>query len=143
MPSNTSEIAWVQRVLADTGLFVALFNRNDRYHQRSVDFLKHSPQLLTSWLVVTEVGFFLDVRGKLAYLEFIRRGGVAVMDIAIADLHGVGAVLKKYQDREVDLADASLIWLAEKLDITDIATVDRRDFEIYRLSGNRQFSLVL
>lgn len=133
----------MQHVLADTGLFVALFNRNDRYHQRSVEFLQRGSPLLTSWLVVTEVGFFLDTQRKLAYLEFIRQGGVSVVDIATTDLESISAVLRKYQDREVDLADASLIWLAEKLNITDIATVDRRDFETYRLSGNRSFILVL
>ena len=134
----------MRRVLADTGLFVALFNRNDQYHERCVTFMKSAPALLlTSWPVITEVSFFLSVTRKIAFLTFVKRGGVTVQEILVADLQAIIAVFQKYHDREVDLADASLIWLAEKMGVTDIATIDRQDFEIYRLTKNRCFSIVL
>lgn len=53
------------------------------------------------------------------------------------------ALLEKYRDRPMDLADASLVVLAERLGITEILTVDRADFDVYRLSGNRRFVQVL
>lgn len=131
-------------VLADTGFFVALFNRTDAYHERVVRFLRSEPSvLLTTWPVITEVCFFLDATWKTAFLAFIQRGGVAVHDIPLTELGTLIAMFRKYQDREVDLADASLIWLAEKTRVTRILTIDRQDFQIYRLSKNRRFALVL
>ena len=39
----------------------------------------------------------------------------------------------------MDLADASLVWLANKTDITDIVTVDRADFSVYRTNKRKAF----
>jgi predicted nucleic acid-binding protein len=134
----------VRSVLADTGFFVGLFNQRDAYHEQAVRFLKSEPKtLLTTWPVITEVCFFLDAAGKAAFLTFIKRGGLSVEDISLSEVDKIIAIFRKYKDREVDLADASLIWLAERAGITQILTVDRQDFEVYRLSKNRHFSILL
>lgn len=134
----------MRKILVDTGAFVALFNRNDAYHQRAVRFMKsETAVLLTNWPVLTEVCFFLNTVKKMAFLSFVRHGGVVVHDIPLSELSLIINVFRKYQDRDVDLADASLIWLAENTGVTEIITVDRKDFETYRLSGKRRFSLVL
>jgi hypothetical protein len=49
------------------------------------------------------------------------------------------ALLEKYRDHPMDMADASLAVLAERLGITEIPTVDRADFDVYRLLGKRRF----
>ena len=51
------------------------------------------------------------------------------------------AILEKYRDMRADFADASLVALAERLNVTRVASVDR-DFTIYRLSGRRRFENV-
>lgn len=48
--------------------------------------------------------------------------------------------MERYADLPMDLADASLVWLAEQTGIRDIATFDERDFTIYRLAGGKQFN---
>lgn len=131
-------------VLADTGFFVALFNKTDAYNERVVQFLKSEPSVLrTTWPVITDACFFLDAAWKTAFLAFIQRGGVTVHDIPPAELPTLITVFRKYPDREVDLADASLIWLAEKTRVARVLTIDRQDFQIYQLSKNRRFVLVL
>jgi predicted nucleic acid-binding protein len=43
----------------------------------------------------------------------------------------------------MDLADASLVLLASRLGIREILTIDRRDFDLYRLLDGREFVQVL
>ncbi len=134
----------MRSVLADTGFFVGLFNQRDAYHEQTVHFLKsESKTLLTTWPVITEVCFFLNAAGKATFLTFIKRGGLTAEDIPLSELDKITAIFRKYKDRDVDLADASLIWLAEKTGIIQILTFDRQDFEIYRLSKNRHFLILL
>ena len=51
------------------------------------------------------------------------------------------ALMEKYQDRPMDLADASLVALAEERGLREIFTLDRADFQIYRLHGRKTFHL--
>lgn len=55
---------------------------------------------------------------------------------------GLRQIFRKYKDREVDLADACLVYLAEQLDTGEILTLDR-DFEVYRWGGNKRFKLLI
>lgn len=53
------------------------------------------------------------------------------------------ALMDKYQDLPMDFCDASLVYLATSLKIHRIATIDLRDFTVYRLPGNKRFVHVL
>ena len=48
-----------------------------------------------------------------------------------------------YADREIDFADATLVWVADLIATLDVMTIDRRDFEVYRARGGKAFNLVL
>lgn len=52
-------------------------------------------------------------------------------------------LLRKYADKDPDWVDVSLIWLAETLSVTRIATVDVTDFSVYRIHGRKRFELEL
>ena len=54
----------------------------------------------------------------------------------------LAATIGKYRDREVDFADASLVWLAERSGLRQILTVDVADFSTFRLSGGKRFELI-
>lgn len=50
-------------IIVDTGFWVALANRNDKYHEKSKDCLaRYSETLMTTWCVVTETTYFLESR---------------------------------------------------------------------------------
>jgi hypothetical protein len=55
----------------------------------------------------------------------------------------IPALMRKYHDTPMDFADATLILLAVELRTTDICTLDRRGFAIYRTSTGKRFHLVL
>jgi len=134
----------VRNIVADTGPLVALFYRRDRNHVRVREFLRDNPCLLvTTWAVATEVWHLLPRSARLEFMRWVAVRGVAVLEIGPDDGSSMLAMLEKYHDRPMDLADASLVVVAERLGITEILTVDSADFDVYRLSGNRRFVQVL
>ena len=64
-----------------------------------------------------------------------REGTIGAVALAPADLPGLAALIRHYADGPMDWADASLVWLAEKMGVIDIITIDRADFAVYRNSS--------
>ncbi len=133
----------MQNIVVDAGPLIALFRRRDRHHLRVKRYLAvSSARLVTTLPVVTEVCHFLNSQGKLAFLTWVRRGGLTIQAVGAEDFEQIGAIMERYQDRDIDFADASLIWLADRMNSTAVLTVDRRDFEVYRLSNGKAFQIV-
>jgi predicted nucleic acid-binding protein len=134
----------VRSIIVDAGPLIALFRKRDKHHSRVKRFLSTNPGRLVSTLpVVTEVCHFLNLRGKVAFLTWIRRGGLSVQAVAVDDFEEIITIMTRYGDREMDFADATLVWLAELLNTLDVMTIDRRDFQIYRPRSGNAFNLVL
>ena len=133
----------MKSILADTGPLVALLLKKDPHHRSTARWVaSNAHRLLSTWPVVTEACHFLRLEGKLALFQIIERGALVVADMAAGDVKALASVMSTYADREVDLADASLVLLAERTGTSDIITTDRTDFSVYRLSRNRAFNIV-
>ena len=120
--------------IIDTGPIVALFNAKDKYHKRVLEFVKkYDGEFVTTWSVITEATHLLrqSIKAQLNLLEWIKRGGLDIYHIEKSDLQRVIFLTKKYSDIPMDLADCSLIILAEKSGIKDIVSIDS-DYDIYR-----------
>ena len=134
-------------VLLDTGPLAALFNPADHAHRRARDWFKACTRSLhTTDAVVTELSYFLSdstqmQTGALRWLERAKQHGHLTIH-PVSDHDALADLLERYADLPCDYADASLISLGNALDIRDIATLDERDFSIYRLHRNRTFKLV-
>jgi predicted nucleic acid-binding protein len=76
-------------------------------------------------------------------LRWITGDGAAILEVSSGDAKRLTALLEKYRDRPMDIADASLVVVAERIGVSEILTIDRADFDVYRLSGNRRFVQVL
>lgn len=129
----------MKNILIDAGPLIALFDKSDQYHSKSLDFLKTYEGLLwTTWPVITEVCHMLDfsVVSQLNFLRWIDRGGLHISDIENIDISRIINLTEKFNDVPMDLADASLIVLSEKKEIYEIATIDS-DFYIYRDIKNK------
>lgn len=133
------------RVLADTGPLVALFDADDRDHDRIMQFVKAFQGTMgTTWPVITEVTHLLDfsVGKQLEFLEWVERGAIAVADIETKDLFRIAGLMKKYADTPMDFADATLVFVADRTNTPQIMTLDD-DFHVYRIRGSKAFESVL
>jgi uncharacterized protein len=130
----------VPGVVVDAGPLIALFDRDDRHHARAVEFVRNRrSRLITNLPVLTEATFLLrfSVEAQRDLLWWAHRS-VEIDQGTSADLPRIAAILGKYRDMPADFADASLVALAERLNLSRIASVDS-DFTIYRLPGGRAF----
>jgi predicted nucleic acid-binding protein len=138
----------VARALVDTGAVVALLNRADRHHAAAVEwFRRFRGQMLTTEAVVTETAYVLaaspaHLRAALLWFERARAASLLKVE-PVPDYAVLARILAQYSNLPCDYADASLIALAERTGVTAIATIDQRDFSVYRLRGRRRFRLVL
>jgi predicted nucleic acid-binding protein len=118
---------------------IALFDRDDRYHRRAVEFVGAcGSRLLTNMPVLTEATFLLrfSVESQRDLLLWAHRALEIDQDTS-ADLPRIAELLDKYRDLPADFADASLIALAERLKLSQVASVDS-DFAVYRALGKRK-----
>ena len=119
--------------LIDSGPLIALFDSDDRWHGPVAEWLSgNRRQFVTSWCVLTEVCATLPTRLWLQCLEFVDAGGASVINLPYAFLSKILAWQYKYADMPMDLADASLLALADHVGATDIITLDE-DFTVYRV----------
>jgi uncharacterized protein len=124
----------VKNTLIDAGPLIALFNKNDKYHEKIKEFIKNYKGLLTtSWPVITEVCHMLDfnVNAQIDFLKWIKLGGLKVEDIETKEIDKIIKLSEKYSDIPMDLADATLVVISERLGIKEIITIDS-DYYIYR-----------
>jgi uncharacterized protein len=133
----------VARLVVDTGFLVALYLRRDALHDQAIAFIRGSrAPLVTVTPVVVEACHFLNTRAKVELLQWIEVGGLAVAEVPVEAYPVLVNHLRKYENLEIDLADAALIWLADMVTEHQILTVDQRDFSSFRLKGRKRFELV-
>lgn len=124
----------MQKTLIDSGVIIALFDRSDRFHLKAIEFLKSfEGELITSWAVLTEVSHMLDfnAQAQIDFLKWVEIGGLKIYDIPQDEITHIRAMIEKYADIPMDLADATLMYIANKENIKKIASIDS-DFDIYR-----------
>jgi hypothetical protein len=130
-------------VLVDSGFAIALFDPGDPLHDSAKKTLSNlNARLRTVWPVIVETSFFLGPKGKNTFLRWIERGAMSVRAIEVADIDALVAILNRYSDQHIDLADACLIWLAGQEKTNRVLTTDRRDFSIYRTPDGRALERV-
>jgi uncharacterized protein len=121
------------RLLVDTGPLVAWFDGRDAHHHMLRAFMADfRGELVSTWPVLTEVCHLLPESSVPAFMRWVGSGGLTVADVPSSAIRGLADRMDKYADLPMDLADASLIWLAEATGVLDILTLDRRDFGVYR-----------
>jgi len=135
-------------ILADTGFWLALANRRDRYHEAAKDALAGLTEpLISTWPVLTETCHLLASRlGVDAEVRFVRSakdGAFQLFSLEASHLPRIETLMRKYRELPMDLADASLVILAEELGTGRILSTDRRDFRTYRWKNRKPFKNLL
>ncbi|MDM8562545.1 PIN domain-containing protein [Candidatus Marithioploca araucensis] len=134
--------------MADAGFWLALANKKDKHHARSKQCLRFfNETLITTWPVMTETcHLLLNRMGQHAQQSFIENYAVGTFEVfQLTDEHALRVVelMNKYADLPMDLADASLVILAEHIGHGRIFSTDKRDFHTYRWKHNKPFENLL
>jgi uncharacterized protein len=131
--------------LADTGALLAYLDRADGWHARCLEaFVQCRLPMATSTAVLTELFHLVGDQPReqdLAW-RFIRSGAVTILPLSDRDVPEIDALMKKYRDRPMDFADATLVHLAQRESISTVFTVDHDDFETYRIGGRKRFRVL-
>jgi predicted nucleic acid-binding protein len=133
------------RALADTGALLACLVRTDPWHQRCRGaFGQFRLPLSTSGAVLTELFHLLGDSSREVELAwaFIRSGAVTVVPISDRDLPDIEMLMRKYRDRPMDFADATLVHLAQRESLSTVFTIDHDDFETYRVGGRKRLRIL-
>jgi predicted nucleic acid-binding protein len=124
-------------ILIDAGPLIALFDRDDKYHERIKAFIKDKNwRFVTTLAVLTEVSYMLNfnVNVQIDFFNWVMLKGVSLHEIGADDMIRLVILIRTYSDLPMDFADATLVIAAEKTGIKSIISIDS-DFDIYRLSG--------
>jgi uncharacterized protein len=132
------------RILVDAGPLIALFREQDFYHQPCLSALEElNRPLYTCWPVITEAAWlFRQPTSAFRLLASINSDFLEILPLAGEEAEPIAAIMKRYASIRAHLADAALIYLAEREKIDTIFTLDRRNFSVYRTSRKKAFRLV-
>lgn len=146
--SDSSGSARILTYAVITGFLYALLDKDDAWHGRakaaSGDIME---KWITTWPVLTEavhlIARWLGPEPAIALMQDVAQGDISVWNIEREHYPNIQALMKRYVGLPMDLADASLVLLAESLGHGRILTTDQRDFRTYRWKSRRPFKNML
>ena len=132
--------------LIDTGFIFATLDETDPHHFSCVKAYEQEFFPLLPDLVLPELAYLilreLDVKTLSKFLRSVAAGDFEVIRTTDSDLNRAAEILEKYNDNNIDLVDAVIVAMAERLEITKILTVDRRHFSVFKPAHCESFTLL-
>jgi predicted nucleic acid-binding protein len=132
-------------LLLDTGVIYALADQSDAWHARTLSLVTRSRQaLITPATVLPEAAYLLRERlgptAELAFVRSVARAELVVESLRAGDYTRAVQVMAEYP--EIGFVDASVVAVAERLELRTLATTDRRHFAAIRPRHAPAFLLV-
>ena len=132
--------------LTDTGPLVALVDVGEAAHARCDALLPQlNAPLLTTWPCMTEAMYLLGKTGGYTFQMALWRlrisGLLIVHELSLREADRMRILMDAYWDAPMDLADASLVAVAETLSLRTVFTIDKH-FYAYRLADKQAFQVV-
>jgi hypothetical protein len=131
-------------IAVDTGPIVALFDKNDNYHSVCHNIIRTLKMpLATTVPVLTEAFYLLSFSWQLQddLWEFIVEGNLQIYNLDRDFMKTCRELMRKYHDLPMDLADASIVAMADAENIRTIITLDK-DFKVYKTKQKKHFKLL-
>ena len=135
-------------IAIDTGYLLALLDADDQHHSAALQWQSSIAEgWITTWPVATELCHLVASRLSLpmatACMQELTHGGIRLWDIPELQARQIPALMRRYANLPMDLADASLVLLASHLGHGRILTTDERDFGSYRWKDRKPFRNLL
>ncbi|MEZ5096347.1 MAG: PIN domain-containing protein [Nocardioides sp.] len=133
--------------MVDAGPLYAYVDADDAHHGASLELLEtHPGPLIVPTLVITEVAYLLATRlgaePEVRFLGDLVAGVFTVEPVAPSDWIRVAELVARYRDLPLGTVDASVVAAAERLGLSEVATVDRRHFTVIRPNHIDAFTLL-
>lgn len=123
-------------LLVDTNVVLSAADTSDRDHLRCAALLDDRTDVAVTAPVAAEAAWMLDARlgaaAEIAFIATIESGQLAVVDLTAVDWQRCRELLETYEDLRLGVVDASVIAVAERLGLSEIATLNHRDFRVVR-----------
>ena len=137
-------------IICDTGPLVAAALANDDHHVACVGLFTNlhetGTELLVPATVVAEVGYLLareaGARVESLFLRSLADGDFSPTELTSEDYARMAELVVRYGDLPLGTTDASVVALAERLKIDEVATLDRRHFAVVRPSHTSALKLL-
>lgn len=133
-------------ILLDTSGLLANYDRSDLHHAAAARILAQPQCRILSPFVLAELDYLVvKVAGQTAellVLDDIVRGAYQLEPFGAADVAAARAVITRYADLNLGLADASIVVLAGRHGCRDILTLDERDFRAVEGPNRQPFRLL-
>lgn len=129
-------------ILVDAGPLVALFDRSDSAHLRCIETLRVIVEPMATTVAVLTEAFHLlgpSSAGALNLMDFISEGGLKVLLLDEDALQRCFELMVQYADAPMDIADASLVAMAEARSTRRVFSIDRGDFATYRIKRGHRY----
>jgi predicted nucleic acid-binding protein len=137
-------------IVCDTAPLVAAALFRDPDHRLCVDLLTGlrlaDREMLIPAPIIAEVGYLLAKRAgahiEARFLRAVAAGDFTSVNLVEADYERMAELVEQYADLPLGTSDASVIAVAERLNIAEVATLDLRHFTVVRPRYVRAFTLL-
>jgi len=133
-------------ILLDTSGLLANYDRRDRHHHAVARLLARPQRRILSPFVLAELDYLIaQIAGQAAellVLEDVARGAYRLEALGAADVAAARAIIERYADLHLGLADASIVVLAERYGCRELLTLDQRHFRVVRAPNGQPFHLL-
>lgn len=136
------------RVVVDTGVVLAAADADDAWHDRAAEVLqaRDAHRLVLPAPVATEaawlIGSRLGASTEAAFVASIAAGEFTIVDLTATDWGRCAELIARYAGLDLGLVDASVVAVAERLSVTMLASIDRRDLLVVRPVHCDAFELI-
>ncbi len=142
-----AKIVSIAPILVDTGIIYALADRSDSWHVRARTFVEtFKGALVIPSMVIPEACYLLQTHlsplAETAFVKSIINRALRLEHVDEEDLSRAVELMDAYPDLKIGLVDASVVAVAERLNISAIMTTDRRHFSVIRPKNCAAFTLL-
>jgi predicted nucleic acid-binding protein len=132
--------------LTDAGPLIAIIDADEPDHAACLEALDQiTLPLVTTWPAFTEAMYLLGraggIRGQLALWQLVETERLVIAELSLPARNRSARLMQQYADQPMDLADATLVALAEERGDHKMFTLDA-DFLVYRLRGRQHFHVI-
>lgn len=133
-------------LLIDTGIFVAVADRDEPHHAGCAALLRTRTDLTITATVIPEAAWLIETRlgpaAEARFLTLVTSSRFTIIDPIDIDYQRTIELIGTYTDLGLGFVDASIIAIAERHNVTQIATLNHRDFAVVRPAHCNTFELV-